>query len=74
MLLWRYNVTNVHAFLPPHCNSKGIISNFREVIFPLSDIAIQRYNAAMRDSSDDCSNKHSVVSADNDKAHKSKAI
>ena len=73
--MWRYNITNAPAFLPRHCNSKGIISNFREVIFPLSNAdCIQRYKVAMRDSSDDCSNKHSVIPADNDKAHKSKAI
>ena len=65
----------MHEFLPRQCNSKGIISNFREVLFPLSDgdIAIQRYKAAMRETSCD-SNKNSAVSADNDKAQKSKAI
>ena len=40
-------------------NSKGIISNFAEVLFPLSrgNVAIQRYRAALQDSSQSSSKK-----------------
>ena len=46
-----HNTTYALGPMPKNIYDKGIVSNFTEVLFPLSsgDIAIQRYKAALQE-------------------------